>query len=135
MTDNITSLFFTQVAHHRDTPAFIERDRPITFGGLADEVLRKAAWLSGRGIGAGDNVLVLVPMSLELYRTLIALFHIGATAVFVDAWAGADRIDLAAERIPIAAKIAVLQVAVDKSGACCVPASLLVPRRPGETER
>jgi hypothetical protein len=36
------------------------------------------------------------------------------------------------ERVPIAAKIAVLQVAVDKAGACCVPASLLVPRKPGE---
>jgi hypothetical protein len=36
------------------------------------------------------------------------------------------------ERVPLAAKIAVLQVAVDKSGACCVPPSLLVPRKPGE---
>ena len=37
------------------------------------------------------------------------------------------------ERLPIAAKIAVLQVAVDKAGACCVPPSLLQPRKPGES--
>jgi hypothetical protein len=36
------------------------------------------------------------------------------------------------ERVPILAKMQILQVAVDKAGACCVPPSLLVPRKPGE---
>lgn len=103
MRGNITRLFFEQVERQGDATAFIENDRSTTFSELAGEVRRMAAWLQKRGIAEGDNVLVLIPMSLDLYRTLIALFHIGATAVFVDAWAGADRIDMAATRLPIAA--------------------------------
>src|SRR5262249_50745316 len=36
-----------------------------------------------------------IPMSIELYVALLAVLHAGATAVFVDAWAGRARIDAA----------------------------------------
>jgi len=40
-------------------------------------------------------VLLFVPMSIELYVVLLAVHHLGACAVFVDAWAGRSRLDQA----------------------------------------
>ena len=42
-------------------------------------------FLKKRGIKQGSNVLVLVPMSIDLYVTLLAIWSIGATACFMDA--------------------------------------------------
>ena len=41
--------------------------------------------------------LIFVPMSYELYVTILAVFYIGATVVFLDAWSnknGKDSCDL-----------------------------------------
>ncbi|CAN5700740.1 N/A [soil metagenome] len=43
----------------------------------------------------GDRVLLFVPMSIDLYVSLLAVLHAGATAVFVDAWADRRRLDTA----------------------------------------
>jgi acyl-CoA synthetase (AMP-forming)/AMP-acid ligase II len=51
------------------------------------------ASLRGYDIGRGDRVLILVPMSAELYAVLLGVLHAGATAVFVDAWADRKRLD------------------------------------------
>jgi olefin beta-lactone synthetase len=67
----------------------------IRFGELAERTARVAAGLAARGIGPGDRVLLLVPMSPELYVALLAVLHRGACAVFVDAWVGRGRLDAA----------------------------------------
>ena len=41
--------------------------------------------LKKQGIKKGDNILVLIPMSINLYITLLALWAIGASACFMDA--------------------------------------------------
>ena len=55
---------------------------------------------SFEGIKKGDNVLIFVPMSIELYKILSAVFYIGATAVFVDAWADKNRLNQALTIVP-----------------------------------
>jgi acyl-CoA synthetase (AMP-forming)/AMP-acid ligase II len=79
--------------------ALIHGDDSLTFDELAEQVVRRAAWLKSRGIGFGDPVLLFIPMSIPLYRDLIALAHLGAVAVFVDAWAGIGRIEAACRTV------------------------------------
>src|SRR5438552_1303339 len=54
-----------------------------------------ASWCDwrGRGIGPGSRVLLFVPMSVDLYVALLACFHLGAAAVFLDAWSDRRRLD------------------------------------------
>ena len=48
--------------------------------------------MQAKGIGSGDRVLVFIPMSISLYQTILGLFYLGATAVFLDAWADRHRL-------------------------------------------
>ena len=88
-------------ARHPDRAAIIEgagrKRRVLTFGALADRVARVAARLRGRGLEPGDAALLFVPMSIDLYTALLAVLHAGGTAVFLDAWAGAARLEAAVE--------------------------------------
>ena len=66
----------------------------ITYADLEKEVLQTAAYFQSKGISNGDRVLVFVPMSIDLYRIVLALFKIGATAVFLDEWVSKERMEL-----------------------------------------
>ena len=83
---------------HPDRPAIVEyrrqRTQRVTFG-VAERTAALAAGLCERGVGPGDHVLLFVPMSIDLYTALLACFHLGAAAVFVDAWADRQRLDAA----------------------------------------
>jgi len=74
-------------------PALRHKGRVMTYGELAEEVSRTAGGLARRGIGQGDRVLLFVPMSIPLYVLLLAIWHRGATAVFLDAWADRRRLE------------------------------------------
>ncbi|HEY9898640.1 MAG TPA: fatty acid CoA ligase family protein [Pantanalinema sp.] len=64
----------------------------LSFEELEDRVNRLAAALASRGIGRGDAVVVMIPMSLELYTLLLALLKLAAPIVFIDPWVGIDQI-------------------------------------------
>lgn len=64
------------------------RYRDVTYGALADRVARLTRGLRQRGVGAGDRVVVLIPMSPELYAVILAIACAGATAVFVEPTSG-----------------------------------------------
>lgn len=66
----------------------------VTFQVFEQEVRSTAAYLTQKGLGPGDRVLVFVPMSVDLYRVVLAIFQIGATAVFLDEWVSLDRLKL-----------------------------------------
>jgi len=91
---NIVSLFLQQAQNLPDKTAIVEKGgRSISFGELSRQVEETAAYFAQRGIERGDRVLVFVPMGIDLYRTILALFYRGATAVFVDEWADSKRLD------------------------------------------
>jgi acyl-CoA synthetase (AMP-forming)/AMP-acid ligase II len=96
---NIAARLIERAARHPDRTAIVHdrggRSRRITFGELPRQVASIAAALSDRGIGPGDRVVLFVPMSIDLYLVLLACLHVGATAVFVDAWAGRERLEAA----------------------------------------
>ena len=91
---NVVNLFVENAQKYPDKMAIIEQGQSITYGRLSREVSDTAAYFKMKGIGKGDRVLVFVPMSIDLYRVVIALFHIGATAVFLDAWVNKSRMEL-----------------------------------------
>jgi len=64
-------------------PAIIEKSgRDISFEDL--DVLAKslAAGFAARGIGPGDRVLMAMPVGIELYASLAAVWRVGAIVVF-----------------------------------------------------
>jgi acyl-CoA synthetase (AMP-forming)/AMP-acid ligase II len=68
-----------------DRPAIIAPDgSTVSFTELRQRVGAFAGGLIDLGLRAGDRVVLLVPMSIELYVALLALFHVGATAVLID---------------------------------------------------
>ena len=78
-------------AHQRPgAPALVDdhAGRVLTFAELDEDVGRAAAWLQDLGLRRGQAVLVFVPMSADLYVALLALFRLGAVALFLDPSAG-----------------------------------------------
>jgi acyl-CoA synthetase (AMP-forming)/AMP-acid ligase II len=96
---NIAAHLAEVAARHPERPALIEgfgdSAQRLTYGELARRVAALAAGLRARGLEIGDRVLIFIPMSGDLYVAMLGCLHAGATAVFVDAWAGRDRLDAA----------------------------------------
>ncbi|MGJ3233765.1 AMP-binding protein [Marivirga sp.] len=91
---NIVSLFTESAKHFPDRIAIIEKETQITYSQLAKEIDITAAYFQQKGISKNDKVLVFVPMGINLYRIVLALFKIGATAVFLDEWVSFKRLNL-----------------------------------------
>lgn len=69
------------------------RLRRLSYEELAGRVAALAGGLAARGLEPGDRVLLLLPMSVELYVALLACSHLGAAAVFLDAWSDRRRLE------------------------------------------
>jgi acyl-CoA synthetase (AMP-forming)/AMP-acid ligase II len=91
---NIVYYFFDAANKYPDKVAIIKDKESITFGRLAEQVLQTSQYFIDRGIEKGDRVLVFVPMSIDLYRIILSLFHIGAIAVFLDEWVNKKRMEM-----------------------------------------
>ena len=68
------------------------RSRSLTFVELERAASRVATLLQQSGLERGDTVLVLQPMSAELYIALMAIFRLGLVAMFLDPSAGREHI-------------------------------------------
>lgn len=99
LNPNIAARLIERAARHPERAAIVEyrrgRARRVSFGELATQVQALAAGLRERGLGRGDRVLLFLPMSIDLYTALLASLHLGATVVFMDAWADRRRLDAA----------------------------------------
>ncbi|MEI7596736.1 MAG: GNAT family N-acetyltransferase [Bacteroidota bacterium] len=92
--NNIVNYFFEASKQFPEKKAIQYLDKSINFGNLKKEVDNYSAYLKSKGIEKGDRILVFVPMSIELYTVVLAIFNIGATAVFIDEWASIKRLKL-----------------------------------------
>lgn len=63
----------------------------LNFSKLAMNVNRLANAFHSLGLAKGDRVVVMVPISIELYLVLIALLKMGVIAVFIDPWVGREQ--------------------------------------------
>jgi olefin beta-lactone synthetase len=91
---NIVDLFTEASQRTPDRMAIIDGDKQISFGELDRQITATAAYFQAKGIQKGDRVLVFVPMSINLYRIVLALFRMGATAVFLDEWVSRERLEV-----------------------------------------
>lgn len=83
------------------------RDETWSYAGLSERADQAAYYFKQQGIGKGDGVLILVPMSFELYTTLLALFKLGAVAVFIDPQSSKEHIQACIKKYPLKAFIGV----------------------------
>lgn len=107
---NVAALLAGPVASRPDAPALIEgrgaRERVTSFAALDLGARRVAALLRARGVGAGDAVLFFEAPSVELYAALVAVFRLGAMAMFVEPSAGRAVLESACAMLPPRALVA-----------------------------
>ncbi len=92
MDFNIYSVFEDAAKKYGDRIAIIEDGKKINYNNLEIAVNKTTQYFYDKGIRKGDRVLVFVPMGIELYRIVLALFKMGATAVFLDEWVSVKRL-------------------------------------------
>ena len=97
ITENLADILREQARLRPDQPAIIDthrgQTRITTFALLERCVGQAAALLWQAGLRPGDTVLVLQPISAELYIALIAVFRSGLTAMFVDPSVGIAQVE------------------------------------------
>lgn len=84
-------------------PVFIERNAAIGYSEFYRSVCVVAHRLREQGIRPGDNVLVLMPLSVDLYATLCGVWAIGGCVVIFDPSAGGGHIAACLSAIDVAA--------------------------------
>src|ERR1700740_871425 len=93
--NNIISILKENALKYPDRIAIKDKEQSVTYSQLWQQVRRTASYYHHKNIKAGDRVLVFIPMSVNLYVNMLAIFYIGATAVFLDQWSSRKRLDLA----------------------------------------
>jgi olefin beta-lactone synthetase len=104
---NIASILEEQARRFGSRNAIIERRRRITFAELDRAAASAAADLKRAGVRAAMRALVFSHMTIALYVTMIALFRLRVTAVFVDPSAGRELLDRSVDRVRPDAFVAV----------------------------
>jgi acyl-coenzyme A synthetase/AMP-(fatty) acid ligase len=86
---NLVELFLSHVKARPDAAAIITpQGRVVTYAELARVSAARAHAYECSGIKSGDVVLIARGVSVELYETLLAIFRLGAVAMFPEPAAG-----------------------------------------------
>jgi len=101
ISSNIVSLFIDAASRHPEKIALISGDTSITYNELMQLISDCATHYKEKRISPGQKILVFVPMSIELYVTVLALLSIGAHVVFMDEWASRKRVESALTVVPV----------------------------------
>lgn len=81
---NIVSHFIAAASQYPENIAIVHSAQSITYGELKSELLKAVHAFKAKGIKEGDNVMVMIPFSTELYIHILAVFMLGANVVLVD---------------------------------------------------
>jgi olefin beta-lactone synthetase len=107
---NVCETLCSRAAASPDVPAIVDvrrgRHRSVSFAALEGASARAAGLLHAAGLRAGDGVLVLLPMSVDLYVALLAVFRLGMVALILDPSAGRRHIEHCCALYPPQALIA-----------------------------
>lgn len=86
---NTSALLDRWAAETPDAPAIIDRvGKSVSFSELRETVGRGASVLREHGVGVGDRVVLLVPISLPFYMVMLSVLRAGAVATIFDPSAG-----------------------------------------------
>ncbi len=97
---NLVRLLLNQAQERPKQAAIIEPTRSLSFAQLATSSAHIAGAMRAAGLKPGDAVLVLVPMGIDLYVLLAALWRVGLVALVVDPGAGTQHLTRSLERMP-----------------------------------
>lgn len=103
---NLVHRLAEQASLSPERSAIVDARRSITYGQLWKRVQGGAAFLHSVGLKQGDLILILHPISIELYELLLSCFHAGLTAVLIDPAKGTDFLNDCLRRYPSAAFLA-----------------------------
>jgi acyl-coenzyme A synthetase/AMP-(fatty) acid ligase len=97
---NLVEAFLRQVEARPDAVAIINgQGRSVTYAELEEASAQRAHAYECSGIVAGDVVLIARGVSVELYETLLAVFRLGAVAMFPEPAAGIRGLRLACQAV------------------------------------
>lgn len=96
---NIAGVLAEQAVCRAGQLALADGARSLTFAQLNEAAARAAADLRAAGLRPGDRAIVVSPMSVGLYVTLVGMFRAGIVAVFVDPSAGRRQIAACCETL------------------------------------
>jgi len=107
---NLVEHLIEQARLRPDAPAIVETrdglDRATSFAALERRSAQVAAKLRDSGLAPGQAVLILHPMSVELYAVLLGVFRLGGVAMFLDPAAGREHLERCCELQPPDALVA-----------------------------
>ena len=106
MQNNLVEIFFQAAKQYPENIAIVYKGKQVTYRELNEQVQSSMDYFSKKGIRKGDRILVFVPMSIALYKTVLALFGLGATVVFVDEWSDKSRLRKALQVVDVHAIVA-----------------------------
>ncbi len=106
MKKNIVEIFFEAAERYPQNIAMVHKNDRISYQDLASKVESCCVYLEKKGIKKGDKIMVFIPMSIQLYTTVLALFSLGAIVVFVDEWSNRSRLEKAIKVVDIDSIIA-----------------------------
>ncbi|TVR45188.1 MAG: AMP-dependent synthetase [Planctomycetota bacterium] len=89
---NLTEILDQWASTAPERPAIIERQGSTSFAQLQALSCGVAQGLRAAGLGAGERVVILAPMSAALYAGLLGAWRMGATVVAVDPGAGSAQL-------------------------------------------
>lgn len=76
-----------------------KKGNKITFSEFDDKSNRICIYLKEKKFRKGDKIVVFVPIGIEFYLILTAIFKMGLQAVFIDPYAGIEHINRCCEMI------------------------------------
>ncbi|MBK1830215.1 AMP-binding protein [Verrucomicrobiaceae bacterium R5-34] len=85
---NLVNHLAERAQRHPDRLALIDADQSMSYADLYRHVCGASQLLRGDGLGEGDTVLILQPVGIPLYISLLGAFHAGLTVMFIDPSAG-----------------------------------------------
>ena len=71
----------------------------VTFSKIDDKSDRICIYLKEKKFRKGDKIVVFIPIGIEFYLILTAIFKMGLQAVFIDPYAGLEHINRCCEMI------------------------------------
>ncbi len=96
---NIVEILKQSAEKYDAKTAFIQNNKTISYRELYRRANQLAYYLKSKGIKKDDNILVFIPLSIDLYLAMIAIWTLGAKAIFIDFSRGNNFINASIERI------------------------------------
>jgi len=85
---NLVNHLADRAIQHPDRIALIDSTQSLSYAELYTHVCVGSKKLQDDGLGPGDPILILQPVTIPLYISLLSAFHAGLTVIFIDPSAG-----------------------------------------------